>query len=256
MTGRSRRRVKKEMKQEKRMGKLYGLGVGPGDPELLTLKAYRILNEADVIFCPEKETGAGSAALDIIRCHLEHARADIVYLAYPMNYHGAQLRTMWEANAVHIAGCLEGDRTGAFITLGDPSVYSTFMYTLPYIEAAGVAVESVPGVTSFCAAANQMKLPLAAWDQDLVVAPVRRKGSGDLGKILAEHDNVVLMKPSSDRQALIEAIRRNHLEDKFALVAKSGTQEERRITDFAELEQYDIPYLSTIIIKKQGTQEH
>lgn len=234
------------------MKKLYGIGVGPGDPELLTLKAHRILNEADVIFCPEKKSGAGSFAFDIIKDLLEDTKAKIVNLVYPMHYHGALLREMWEKNAACIAENLEGDQIGAFITLGDPSVYSTFMYTLPYIEAAGVEVEVVPGITSFCAVADRMKMPLVAWDEDLLVAPVRKNSSEELGKVLREHDNVVLMKPSTDQQALLQALRENHLEDRFVLVTKSGTGEERLVTDFSDLEQYDIPYLSTVIIKKQG----
>ena len=84
------------------MGKLYGIGVGPGDPELLTLKAHRILNAADVIFCPEKEAGAGSFAFDIIQGLLEDTKAEIVNLVYPMHYHGTQLREMWKQNA----GCI------------------------------------------------------------------------------------------------------------------------------------------------------
>lgn len=234
------------------MGKLYGIGVGPGDPELLTLKAHRILKEADVIFCPEKETGAGSFAYDIVKDLLEQGKAKIVNLVYPMHYHGKQLREMWESNARSIAAHLKGESTGAFITLGDPAVYSTFMYTLPYIEETGISVEVVPGITSFCAVADTMKMPLVAWDEDLVVAPVRKNSSEDLSKVLREHDNVVLMKPSANKQALLKAIRENHLEDRFVLVTKSGTGEERLVTDFAELEQYDIPYLSTVIIKKQG----
>lgn len=234
------------------MGKLYGIGVGPGDPELLTLKACRILQGADVIFCPEKKEGAGSFAYDIIKGLLKDTKARIVNLVYPMHYHGAQLKEMWERNAHTMAEYLEGDRTGAFITLGDPAVYSTFMYTLPYIEAAGVPVEVVPGIPSFCAVADTMKLPLVAWDEDLVIAPVRKNSSEELAKVLREHDNVVLMKPSSDQQALLQAIRENHLEDSFVLVTKSGTGEERMVTDFGELEQYHIPYLSTVIIKRRG----
>lgn len=233
------------------MGKLYGIGVGPGDAELLTMKAYRILNEADVIFCPEKEDGAGSFAFDIIKELLENTKAEIVNLVYPMHYHGQQLKEMWEKNAVLIAGYLKGERRGAFITLGDPSVYSTFMYTLPYIEKHGVSVEVVPGITSFCAVADSVKLPLAAWEEDLIIVPVRKRDGEDLGKVLREHDNVVLMKPSSNQQALVQAIRENHLEDSFVLVTKSGTGEERIITDFKELEQYDIPYLSTVIVKRR-----
>lgn len=234
------------------MKKLYGIGVGPGDPELLTMKAHRILHEADVIFCPEKETGAGSFAFDIIRNVIADARAEIVNLVYPMHYHGGRLQEMWKSNAALIAEKLEGGRLGAFITLGDPSVYSTFMYTLPYIEEAGVSVEVVPGVTSFCAVADSLKLSLASWNEDLVVAPVRKNSSGELGTVLREHDNVVLMKPSANQQALIQAIEENHMEDKFVLITKSGTGEERLVTDFEELKQYDIPYLSTMIIKKQG----
>lgn len=236
------------------MGKLYGIGVGPGDPELLTLKAHRILNEADVIFCPEKEAGSGSFAFDIIQELLDHSKAEIVNLVYPMHYHGEKLKEMWEKNASLIAGRLEGAQIGAFITLGDPSVYSTFMYTLPYIESAGVEVEMVPGITSFCAVANSAKLPLVAWNEDLVVAPVRKNSSENLSKVLKEHDNVVLMKPSTDQKALLTAIRENRMEENFILITKAGTGEEQLITDFEELEQYEIPYLSTVIIKKRGRQ--
>lgn len=234
------------------MGKLYGIGVGPGDPELLTLKARRILGEADVIFCPEKEKDAGSFAYDIVKGFLEHSTAKIVNLVYPMHYHGERLKKMWEENAGKIAGYLEGERTGAFITLGDPGVYSTFMYTLPYMEQAGVKVEVVPGVPSFCAVADSVKMPLMSWDEDLVVVPVRKNSGEDLEKVLRDHDNVVLMKPSANREALIHALRENHLEHNFVLVTKSGTGEERLVTDLEELEQYEIPYLSTVIVKKQG----
>ena len=172
---------------------------------------------------------------------------------YPMHYHGEKLQAMWEMNAGVIAGYLEGGRTGAFITLGDPAVYSTFMYTLPYIERRGVTVEVVPGVPSFCAVADSMKMPLAAWSEDLLVMPVGRKGGGDLGEILRQHDNVVFMKPSANQEALVRAIRENGLEDSFVLVTKSGTGEERLITDFEELEQYD---LSLIHISQQPRPLH
>lgn len=234
------------------MGKLYGVGVGPGDPELLTVKAHRILSEADVVFCPEKEKGAGSFAYDIVKDILERRTACIVNLVYPMHDHGERLRGMWEENARCMAGYLDGERTGAFITLGDPAVFSTFMYTLPYLEQAGVEVEAVPGITSFCAVADSVKMPLASRDEELLVVPVGRNSGEDLVKIIRDHDNVVLMKPSANQEALLHAIRENHMEQNFVLVTKSGTGEERLITDFAELEQYEIPYLSTVIIKRQG----
>lgn len=234
------------------MGKLYGIGVGPGDPELLTLKAHRILKEADVVFCPEKEEGAGSFAYDIVKKFVEEGKAQVVNLVYPMHYHGQELCRMWRENAETIAAYLEGGRMGAFITLGDPAVYSTFMYTLPYMEEQGIEVEVVPGIPSFCAVADALKLPLMAWNEDLAVAPVRKNSSSDLGRILREHDNVILMKPSADKEALLRALRENHLEDHFVLISKAGTGQERVITDLKELEEYELPYLSTVLVKKKG----
>lgn len=233
------------------MGKLYGIGVGPGDPELLTLKAYKILQKADVIFCPEKKKGAGSFAFDIIKEHIKDSKARIVDLEYPMHYHGDELKKMWQENGRIISEYLKGEKTGAFITLGDPSVYSTFMYTLPYIEAFGTEIEVIPGIPSFCAAAAISRTPLTAWDEDLLVAPVRKNSPEDLTKLLKEHDNVVFMKPSSDKEALLTAIKESGRENSFVLVEKAGTKEQRLICDCNELKENDIPYLSLMILKDQ-----
>lgn len=247
-----------EIEEGDRMGKLYGIGVGPGDPELLTLKAHRLLQEADVIFCPQKKKGADSSAFDIVRPFLEERErtgrgAEVVSLIYPMHYHGAQLRQMWEENAVRIAGYLEGERNGVFITLGDPAVYSTFMYTLPYLEKRGIPVEVVPGIPSFCAAADSVKWPLAAWDEDLLIVPVRKNSGKELGEIIRNHDNVILMKPSSDREALLQALEANAGEKKFVLISKSGRKEERRLMGLEEIKTFEIPYLSVILVKNAET---
>lgn len=240
------------------MGKLYGIGVGPGDPELLTLKAHRLLQEADVIFCPQKKKGADSAAFDIIRPFLEQKgktgrKAEIVSLVYPMHYHGKQLREMWEENAAKIAEYLRGDRTGVFVTLGDPAVYSTFMYTLPYLEIRGILAEVIPGIPSFCAAADLVKWPLAAWDEDLLIVPVRKNSGKELGELLRNHDNVILMKPSSDRESLLQALEANAEEKQFVLISKIGTKEERRLMGLEEIKKFEIPYLSVILVKNAGT---
>ena len=107
------------------MGKLYGIGVGPGDPELLTLKAYKILNQADVIFCPEKKKGAGSFAFDIIKEHIKDSKAQIVNLEYPMHYKGDELKKMWEENGRLISEYLKGDKTGASFCIQHFYVHSS-----------------------------------------------------------------------------------------------------------------------------------
>ena len=233
------------------MGKLYGVGVGPGDPELITLKALRILREADVIFCPEKEEGAGSFAFEIIKEHLTEKKQEIVNLVYPMHYRGGHLQEAWEKNAGCIAGHLKGERTGVFLTLGDPSVYSTFMYTLPYISAAGVETEVIPGIPSFCAAAAAAQIPLVSWNENLVIMPVRKNGSVSLGKVMEENDNVVLMKPSADKGALLQALAGHSREMCFRLVSRAGTDGQTVIGNPEELLSGEIPYLSTVIVKKR-----
>ena len=99
-----------------------------------------------------------------------------------------------------------------------------FMYTLPYIEAFGTEIEVIPGIPSFCAAAAISRTPLTAWDEDLLVAPVRKNSPEDLTKLLKEHDNVVFMKPSSDKEALLTAIKESGRENSFVLVEKVGTK--------------------------------
>lgn len=238
-------------KWEEKMGKLYGIGVGPGDPELITLKGLRILREADVIFCPEKAEGAGSFAFEIIKEHLEGNEQEIVNLVYPMHYRGGHLQEMWKKNADRIAGYLEGEKTGVFLTLGDPSVYSTFMYTLPYMKAAGIDTDIIPGITSFCAAAASARTPLVSWNESLVIMPVRKNSSDSLTKIIEENDNVVLMKPSADREALLQTLRDNSEDSCFYLVSRAGTDQESVVNNPVDLSGTDIPYLSTVIVKKR-----
>lgn len=234
------------------MAKLYGLGIGPGDPELITLKAKKILEQVDYIFCPEKEKGSGSVALEIINQVIEHPRGKVIYLTYPMHNRENELEQNWKENAELMWECLKENRTGAFITLGDTAVYSTLMYTIPYIKQYGIKVELIPGIPSFCAAANIIQKPLMVWNEDLIICTVsKNQGKQNLNQTMRNHDNIVLMKPSADKEALVTALRKNHLENHFTLISKAGTMEERIITDFEELLEYKIPYLSIVIIKKE-----
>ena len=234
------------------MGKLYGIGVGPGDPELVTLKAKRILNEVDILFCPEKKKGAGSFAYDIVKDHIENQNVEIVYLTYPMHYNKDELNEAWAQNGKIITDKLSGEKTGAFITIGDSTVYSTFMYTLPYIDGGGVDVELVPGISSFSAIASQIKIPLMAWEENLTIAPVRKKFSEELESTVSFSDNIVLMKVSDDPGQIVQMLKNQNLENSFVLVSKAGTDEERLISDIDELASTKLPYLSTLIIKKGG----
>ncbi len=118
-----------------------------------------------MIFCPEKKKGAGSFAFDIIKEHIKDSKAQIVNLEYPMHYKGDELKKMWEENGRLISEYLKGDKTGAFITLGDPSVYSTFMYTLPYIEAFWHRDRGEFRDPVLLCSSGYFQIPLTAWDE-------------------------------------------------------------------------------------------
>ena len=224
-------------------GILYGLGVGPGDPELLTLKAYKILNQADVIFCPEKKKGAGSFAFDIIKEHIKDSKAQIVNLEYPMHYKGDELKKMWEENGRLISEYLKGDKTGAFITLGDPSVYSTFMYTLPYIEAFGTETEVVPGIPSFCAVSAKLGDSLVDRSEQLHVIP----STYDIEDGLKLPGTKVLMKAASKMPIVKETLKRNNL--KGAMIENCGMPEEHIYHGVDEIPD-QASYYSIIVVKE------
>ena len=160
-------------------GHLYGIGVGPGDPELLTMKAARILGCVDLILAASSTKNEGSLALDIARPHLSPG-AEIISLGFPMTRSGDALRAAWEENARLVLAELEKGRDAAFLTLGDPMLYSTFAYLLRTLRglAPDQSVTVVPGITSFQAAAAATETVLAEGSENLLVLPGIRREIG------------------------------------------------------------------------------
>lgn len=232
--------------------KFYGVGVGPGDPDLLTIKAKNIINHVDVLLCPAKREDADSFAYQIVAPHLENKAIKLEKLVYPMHYNLDRIETFWRQNGQKISNYLIAGKTCAFITLGDPTVYSTFIYTLPYINKTVMDLEIIPGIPSFCAVASEIKQPLMVWEESLKIIPVRKNDSEHLYKQIMEGDNLVLMKPSNDTSTIVKALRQLKLEDNFMIISKVGTNEAMTISDIDTLERVKLPYLSTMIIKKGG----
>ena len=240
---RGRKKMSMGELKEMAMGKLYGIGVGPGDPELLTRKACRLLREADVIFCPVKEAGERSFAYEIVKEQADEGKAEIVFLVYPMHYHGERLRELWEENAKQIAARLDGGRTGVFVTLGDPAIYSTLMYTFPYVEERGIETEIVPGVPSFCAAAAKCGVSLVEWNEQLHVIPAvhRIDASLDLP------GNYVLMKSGKKMGQVKELLKKSGKD--VMMVENCGMESERIYRSVDEIPD-DAGYYSLIIAKE------
>ena len=231
-------------------GKFIGIGVGPGDEDLITIKAVNTLKEVDIIVCPESKMKQGSIAYNTAEKYISQA-TEKLYLEFPMIHDKAKLNEKWNENADIIGEKIKENKNVAFLTLGDPTVFSTYMYLVPLLKMRGIEVETIPGITSFCAVASKVSVPLTTWEETLAIVPLK-KGCQSAIEALDNFDNVVIMKPSHDSKKLGEELIKRGLEDKFILISKCSTDEEKIVTDINQILEDDIPYLSTMIVKRKG----
>ncbi len=231
-------------------GKLYGIGLGPGDPELVTLKAVEVLKRLDKVVCPQSRGDKKSIAFDIAKAYLKED-AEVINLSFPMVYDKEKLKEKWGENANIINEILLSGKNVGFLTIGDPTVYSTYMYLVPLIKELGNEVETIPGITSFCASAARINNPLAKGKETFAVIPLEGNVE-NIDGILNFCDNIVIMKPSSDSKILAQKLIEMGLEKNFALISKCGTKEEYISYDIKDLQLEKVPYMSIVIIKKEG----
>ncbi len=227
-----------------------GIGVGPGDPELLTIKAIKKIQEAEVIIAPCSRLGEESVALNIVKDYIQEDTI-INKMVFPMVHCQETLEKAWQENVSEISGRLDRGQDVVFLTIGDPMLYSTYIYLLKDLLKVGYEVETVPGIPSFCAVASSMNFPLAEGEEGLSIIPFR-KNEVLLDNALKAGNNVVVLKPSHNPKALAEAMERYQLEDSFVMVSKCGQLDEEATTDINILKEEKIPYLSTVIIKNKG----
>lgn len=236
-------------------GKFFGIGVGPGDPELLTLKAIKILKSVDVVFTPKARADKPSLALRVIKPLLgEHQ--EIVELIYPMVRDLEVLEAFWERNAELIASTLRLGKNAAFITLGDPMLYSTFTYTYRRVAAKvpEAQIEVIPGVTSITMCAALSITPIAERDEAIAIVP----STATLKKIgeLARHvDTLIILKGLKglkDLAAVLIEAGFSKMSPTILVKTTEDFREEVIIGRLDELCMRDIGgiYFSTLIIKR------
>lgn len=226
-------------------GILYGVGVGPGDPELLTLKARRVLSQADVIAVPDK--GAGErTALQIVG---ELVRGkDILSCSTPMVRDPAALEQAHDRIAADIAALLEQGKTVAYITLGDPSVYSTYLYIHRRVLAMGHEARLVPGVPSFCAVAAALGTGLCEGSDRLLIVPASHR---DVADCLDVDANLVFMKAGRELGGLRRKLEEAALLEGASMVENCGMEGERVFARFADAPA-DSGYFSVVVVKRNG----
>ena len=173
-------------------GKLYGIGVGPGDPELMTVKAARLVSEADVIITPKTEKKDGSVALNIAKPYIKD-HTEIVPVVFPMVLNDDTQKEGWEEARNIITKLLSEGKQVVFLTLGDPMFYSTYMYVYRLVENSGYEIETVPGVTAFCAIGSHLGYPIVEKEEVLAIVPATAPKE-KIDKVLAVADDAVIMK--------------------------------------------------------------
>lgn len=214
------------------MKKLYGIGVGPGDRELITLKAVNVLKECDYVFIPKSrgESLAGSIAREYTK------NKEIIELDFPM---GEDNSERYKNAAIKIEETLKDGQMAGFLTLGDPMTYSTYIYLMMELGKIGVEVETIPGITSFGASASRLQIPLTLKDESFYLCD----GIVD-EEILKRVQSICILKVKRDLENTIQKLENNGF--KYVYV-KRCTQETERIIEDKDEMLLDKDYMALII---------
>jgi precorrin-2/cobalt-factor-2 C20-methyltransferase len=215
-----------------REARLVGVGVGPGDPELLTLKAVRLIRAADVVFAPVRRCGERSLALEIVAEHVDERRQQVVSVPFPESLDGES----WERAVHSVLEVLGADRSGVFLTEGDPSLFGSFGHVAALIRSLRpeLDVEIVPGVSSVTAAAAAAGVALADYQDRLAIVPATAPPE-DLERALLDYDCVVVLKVGRVLGELLALLDRLVLSDQAVYVRRCGWPDQQIVHNVRSL---------------------
>ena len=231
-------------------GSFYGVGVGPGDPELLTVRAQRLLEQVGAVCFTQLDNGAPSFALNVVR-QLLSPGAELLSIVIPSDDSPVSHDT-WHDAASRIGGKLREGRDVAFITEGDPMLYSEFPHLIDHVRAEnieGLNVEVVPGVPSVMAAAASSGVPLVTQGQRLAILPAVY-GIDDLREAITNYDTIVLMEINPNLMRALANLENLGLAGHAIYVRQASTASESVIHDISKLTDEDYDYFSLLIIKR------
>lgn len=233
-----------------KLGTFYGIGVGPGDSELITVKGANLLKRCRHVFVPKARIASDSVALAIARNYLG-SDAVVHELVFPMTHNEAELSRRWVESANTVAEVLITGEDACFLTLGDPLVYSTYIYLLRALRAhlPELNAVTIPGITSFCAAAALTGFPLGEKKELITVVPT----SDDLSSVreaLQRGGTVVLMKIAERLAEIIEILKETGLLEQAVFVSRAGQEGQKVETDLRKLNLAEgrTGYLSLILV--------
>lgn len=231
------------------MAKFYGIGVGPGDQELLTLKAVKVLNLLDVILIPNTKKDKLGVAELIVSNYLKE-EIERVYIDFPMV---SDERVFVEAGmeaAKIIKMLIEQGKNVGFVTLGDASIYSTYGYIVKALPAS-VQVETIPGIPSFCAAAALANRPLVEKDEILSIIPMNAEDE-QIDQALEVSDALVFMKIYKREDRVLSHVKKHGLEREGILARRCGFEDATVHTNLEESLINNKDYLTLVLSRKEA----
>ncbi len=230
-------------------GTLYGIGVGPGDPELIPLKSVRILQEVDVIFTAASSKNEYSLAVTIAQPHLPET-TDIKTLPFPMTKDPGITQQAWEENTGAIIAELEAGRDVAFLTLGDPLTYSTYGYILRNIQklAPHLTAITIPGITSFQAAAARLNRPLVEGEESLLLTS-GAFGGHQLRRLTEKLENVIFLKAYRNVRDITAALEEADMLENSVAISKCSREDEKIVENVMDLCDQKPDYWTLILAK-------
>jgi len=236
--------------------KLFCVGCGPGDPELLTIKALNLIKEADVIFVPTSKSDKPSIALSIVSQFINKT-TKIVNLVFPMVKDKNSLKEYWKKNTLEISDMVRTGKKTLYLTVGDPSLYSTWIYIHRELKNnhKDIEVEIIPGITSIFAFAAESKISLVEGDEHLSVVPA----CYDLDKVkntVKSSDTIVFLKDGRYFDNVIDMLSETGFSDESQIAiaqdvsTKENILEIKQLKDIKGKKQPSQTYFSIMVVKR------
>ncbi len=227
----------------------YGIGVGVGSNLTVTKKAIDVINKLDILYVPTaKKTEKFSTAHSIIKDYIKK-KTIIKSRHFPMNYDSEELQKAWNKIASEIVQDVSGGKTVGFVTIGDPMVYSTYIYLLKLLREK-IKITTIPGIASFLDIASNNNFPLVEGEDPLIILPATM-GTERLRNYIKNENSIVLMKVYNNFDEVVGILLDENLEKHSIVVSNSSKDEEIIYHNIKEIKNGDVSYFTTILINKR-----
>ncbi|MEG2246613.1 MAG: cobalt-factor II C(20)-methyltransferase [Paraclostridium sp.] len=233
------------------MAKFYGIGTGPGDKELVTVKAVNTIKNLDILYTPEAKREGNSLALSIVESYLPE-KLKIKQRHFPMNFNDGEKIIAWNKVADEIVEDVKEGKNVGFVTLGDPMIYSTYVYIMERLIDK-IDVETIPGISSFSNIASNQNFPLVMDKEPLIIVPCTMDEK-KIDYALENYKSIVLMKVYNNFKEIVDKLDKNNLLEYSILVSNSSLDNEVVYNNLREIDlENKISYFSTILVNKENT---